>query len=251
MEVLMKKRFAFAFICVLSISPAAFCTDLAECYQLNEYFNKSPSEIHAKIGFYQARFAANKKDYYSNLAMAVLYTALSSPMDNPEPGASDKIVEYSKLFEAKEKNNPIAMTYYGMGCSLVSRDSKNPMYKLLMVKKGIALFDNAVKLSKNQPIEWFVRYMRGNFYINLPDTFDKRSVAEEDFTYVLARYRNNPDIEGYMCNGFYYLGEIEKSRGNMDQAMQYWNQSVAINDKLKLNSKEAKKSSERLSLFKD
>jgi tetratricopeptide (TPR) repeat protein len=247
----MGKKFFFAFVFALSIFPAIFCTDLAECYQLNEYFNKSPSEIHAKIGVYQARLVANDHDYYSDLAIAILYTALSSPMDNPEVGASDKIIDYSKRFEAKEKNNPIAMTYYGMGCSLVSRDSKNPMVQYMMVKKGISIFDKAVKLSENQPKEWFVRYMRGNFYINLPDTFKKRPIAEEDFNFVLTQYTRQPDIEGYMCNGFYYLGEIEKSRGNTDKAVQYWKKSVAINEKLQLNSKEGKKSAERLKLFTD
>ena len=102
----MGKKVFLALMYALSIYPAMFCTDLSECYQLNEYFNKAPSEIHAKISAYQARFAANDHDYYSNLAMAILYTALSSPMDNPEVGASDKIIEYSKRFEAKEKKQP-------------------------------------------------------------------------------------------------------------------------------------------------
>jgi len=184
----------------------------------------------------------------ANLAMA---TALSSPMDNPEDGASDKIIEYSKKFEKKEKDNPIAMTYYGLGCSLVSRDSKNPFVKMMNVKKAISIFDKAASLLENQPREWFVRYMRANFYINLPETFKKRDAAEEDFAFVHAYYTGQNEMEGYMCNGYYNLGEIEKSRGNIDLAVQYWKESVVINQKLNLNSKEGEKAAKRLELFKD
>ncbi|HHU37099.1 MAG TPA: hypothetical protein GXZ47_07715, partial [Treponema sp.] len=169
----------------------------------------------------------------------------------PEQGASEKIVDYSKKFEKKEKNNPIALVYYGLGCSLVSRDSKNPITQLMQVKKGISKFDQAVDLSKNQPREWFVRYMRANFFINLPNTFKKRPVAEDDFSFVDNYYTGQPEIEGYMCNGFYNLGEIEKSRGNIDLAVEHWKKSVAINEKLNLNSPEGLKAADRLSLFTD
>ncbi|HKL86723.1 MAG TPA: hypothetical protein VJ861_10370 [Treponemataceae bacterium] len=245
----MKKKLASVLLFSAIIFSAAFCTDLEECYQLNEYFNKTPNEIHEVIVVYENRLAKDNNDYYSNLAIAILYSALSSPMENPEPGASVKIVEYSKKFEKKEKNNPIALVYYGLGCSLVSRDSKNPMTQLSFVKKGISKFDLAVKLSEGQTNEWFVKYMRANFYINLPNTFKKRPVAEEDFAFVENHYAGHPEIEGYMCNGYFNLGEIEKSRGNIARAIECWGKSVEINERLKLNSREASKASERLLLF--
>jgi tetratricopeptide (TPR) repeat protein len=245
----MIKRFFVALSLGIAVLPSLYCTNLDECFNLNGYFNKTPEEIHSKIATYEARLASNPGDYYSHLAMAVLYTALSSPMENPEPGASDKVVEYSKNFEKEEKNNPIAMAYYGLGCSLVSRDSKNPMTKMMMVNKAISIFDKAVSLSVNQPKEWFVRYMRANFYINLPGSFKKQNVAESDFYYIQRFYSGQSEIEGYMCNAYYNLGEIEKSRGNIDLAVQNWRKSVEINGKLRLNSKEAGKAAERLTLF--
>ena len=48
-------------------------------------------------------------------------------MENPEKGASEKVVEYSEAF--------------------VSRDSRNPFTQLKMVKKAIKLFDEAIALS--------------------------------------------------------------------------------------------------------
>jgi tetratricopeptide (TPR) repeat protein len=247
---MIKKTFLFALFVFFSVS-AVFATDFSECYLLNDYFNKTAAEIHAKIDEYQTRLSSNKEDYYANLAIAILYSALSSPMENPEKSASQKIVEYSKNFEKKEANNPLALTYYGLGCSLISRDSTNPFVQWMYVNKAMSIFDKAVRLCADQPTEWFVYYMRANFYINLPDTFKKRAIAESDFEFVNRYYQSHPEIEGYMCNGFYNLGEIEKSRGNIDQAVKYWTQSVSINEKIKLNSKEAVKSAERLKIFKE
>ncbi len=247
----MIKRLIVALALGLAFVSGLSCTNLDECFSLNAYFNKSPIEIHTRIAKYEALLVSDPGDYYANLAMAVLYTALSSPMESPEPGASEKIVEYSRMFEKKEKNNPIAMTYYGLGCSLVSRDSKNPMVKMMMVNKAISIFDNAVNLSENQPKEWFVRYMRANFYINLPGSFKKQDVAESDFYSIQRLYIGQGEMEGYMCNAYFNLGEIEKSRGNIDLAVQNWKKSVEINEKLRLHSMEAAKSVERLKLFTD
>lgn len=228
-----------------------YATDYTECFLLNSYFNETPTVIHGKISEYEKKLQKDADDYYANLAIAILYSALSSPMDNPERGASDKIVEYSKRFEKAEANNPLAMTYYGLGCSLVSRDSNNPITQLMQVKKAIKISDEAVKLSANRQDEWFIRYMRANFYINLPDTFKKRAVAESDFELIYRYYESNPDIEPYMCNGYYHLGEIEKSRGNLDQAVLYWKLSVALNNKHSLNSKESAQAAKRLAVFAD
>ncbi len=226
-------------------------TDIEECFRLNEYFNKPPAETREKIAEYERRLAADGDDHYAYLALSVLYSALSAPDENPEKGASEKIVKYGELFEKKEKDNPLAMTYYGLGCSLVSRDSGNPFTKMKMVKKAISVFDKAVDLSANQPREWYVRYMRANFFINLPSSFKKRDVAIADFEYVRDFYTGQRDIEGYMCNAHYNLGEIEKSRGNLEAATLHWKESVAVNERLRLGSREAAKAAERLKLFAD
>ncbi|MCK9169345.1 MAG: hypothetical protein M0P01_02915 [Treponema sp.] len=245
----MIKKIIFAVTCTAILVPAAFATDQEECFGLNDYFNKSPDEIHARINEYETKLAAGNDDNYANLAIAILYAALSSPEENPEKGASAMIVEYSKRFEKNEKNNPLAMTYYGLGCSLVSRDSKNPVTQITQVKKAISLFDKAVDLASADNRLWYVRYIRANFYINLPDTFKKRSIAEKDFEFVENYYTSHPEIEGFMCNGCYNLGEIEKSRGNIDKAVKYWTLSVELDKKLHLNSKEAQKAAKRLKLF--
>ncbi|MBN2510160.1 MAG: hypothetical protein JXB03_07785 [Spirochaetales bacterium] len=247
----MKKKLVSIGLFLSVLANGVYATDMEECFYLNSYFNKTPQETHGKINEYEARIAVDADDYYSYLAIAILYTALSSPMDSPEEGASKKAVEYSEAFEKHEKNNPVAMTYYGIGCSLVSRDSRNPFTQLKMVKKAIRILDAAVDLSQGQTRHWFVRYMRGNFYINLPGSFGKREAAEEDFAYIRDYYPAHPEIEGYMCNAFYHLGEIEKAFGRLDSAVDYWKKSVAIHDRLGLNAREGEQAAERLQLFAD
>lgn len=247
----MNKKFLLVTACAAAFLSGVFATDADECFRLNEYFNKSPAETHAKIAEYEGRLSSDADDRYSYLALSILYSALSSPEENPEKGASEKIVKYSELFEKNEKNNPLAMTYYGLGCSLVSRDSGNPFTKMKMVKKGIAIFDRAVELSANQPLEWYVRYMRANFFINLPNSFKKRDVAVADFEYIRDLYSGQSEIEGFMCNAYYNLGEIEKSKGDLDAANRHWEAAVEINERLNLNSREGAKAAERLELFKD
>lgn len=242
-----KKSIALAF--AVAFVSALFATDQDECFRLNEYFNKAPAATHEKIAVYERKLTDNPDDHFAHLAIAILYSALSSPMENPEKGASEKIVEHSERFEKKEKDNPLAMTYYGLGCSLVSRDSGNPFTKMKMVKKGIAIFDKAASLSANRPIEWFVRYMRANFYINLPASFKKRNVAVADFEYIRDLYSGQSAIEGYMCNAYFNLGEIEKTRGDIDAAKRHWKSAVEIDGRLNLNSREGAKAREQLELF--
>lgn len=144
----MKKKLVLCTLAVVILGGSLFATDLEECFYLNAYFNRTPVETYAKIAEYERRLESDKNDYCSYLALAVLYSALSSPMENPEKGASEKVVEYSEAF--------------------VSRDSRNPFTQLKMVKKAIKLFDEAIALSAGQTRHWFVRYMRGNFYKIFP-----------------------------------------------------------------------------------
>jgi len=123
----MKKKLVLCTLAVVILGGSLFATDLEECFYLNAYFNRTPVETHTKIAEYERRLESDTNDYHSYLALAVLYSALSSPMENPEKGASEKVVEYSEAF--------------------VSRDSRNPFTQLKMVKKAIKLFDEAIALS--------------------------------------------------------------------------------------------------------
>ncbi len=244
----MRRKIAVAALILASACFAA-ATDLDECFELNRYFNKSPSVINSKIAEYEDKLQADQDDYYCNLAIGILYCALSSPMDDPEPGASSKAVDAIKRFEKRDRKNALAKIYLGLGRSLKSRDSKNPLTQLSEVKSAFSEFDKAVSLASGTELEWYARYMRGNFLMNVPESFKKRKIAEADAAFALTAYEKDPSLESCMAVTFYYLGEIERSRGNLAEAIAFWERSVEVDGKYSLSSPEARKAAKQLSLL--
>jgi len=244
----MKRLIIAAAMCAAWAGLAA-AADAAECFELNRYFNKPPAEIHDKIAQYEAKLKDDPDDSYSHLAIGILYCALSSPMDNPEAGASAKAVEAVQRFEKRDKKNALAKIFLGLAHSMKSRDSKSPLTQLSQVKSAFSVFDKAVALAEGTELEWYARYMRGNFLMNVPESFKKGKIAEADIAYMLAAYEKNPGLESYMAVSFYYLGEIEKSKGLLADAIGCWKKSVEVDRKYSLSSPEARKAANRLELF--
>ncbi len=68
--------------------------------------------------------------------------------------------------------------------------------------------NEAVNLSGGKYYEWRIRFLRGAFYMNLPDLFKKRDTAIDDFKFVKAEFNkntNNQDIERVMGKVYSYL----------------------------------------------
>jgi tetratricopeptide (TPR) repeat protein len=231
------------------LSSLMFPTDFKECFDLNGYYNSQLPEIMAKIHEYEKKLLNNPDDYYANLAIAILYENISSSEQNPDATSSENIVKNVEKFLKKEPDNPFAMVYLALGHSLVSRDSDNSIVKIFEVNNAISIFNKAVKEAKDKPIEWFTRYMRANFFMNLPEFFNKRKEAETDFGFVLNEYHTNQSIEGYMVTAYYYLGELQKSKNDTDSALEYWNNSVSLAAKLNYKNKESKKAEKEIETF--
>ncbi len=247
----MFKMIVYSLIGLLCAAGAAFSTDYKECFDLGLYFGKEPAAIHQKIDEYQAKLKNDSKDYYADLAVGVLYSALSSPFDNPEEGASKEVVEYTEKFLKIEPANTLGLIYNGLGHSLISRDSSNVIVKVFEVNKASDVFDQAVKLSKGAENEWYIRFMRANFYVNLPDFFNKMKTAEEDYRFVETYYAANPSIETSMVAAYYYLGEMEKTKGDIDKAVSYWKKSTGLQKKLKTSFPEGKYAQKKLDIYED
>lgn len=231
---------------LIMLSPACFGADYEECFALNRYFNMPAREIHGKIDEYERRLAQDPGDDYLNLAIGILYATIAANPDAPESGASSKSVEYTDAVLKRKPDSVLALVFSGLGHSLKSRDSKNPLTQLHEVKSAVSAFDRAVTNPDGGNYGWYARYMRGNFYMNLPAYFNKREIAESDFAFMLDLYDGDPRYECFMGVGFYYLGEIEKSRGNIALAANYWKESVRIDGKFDLRSREARLAADEL-----
>ncbi len=246
----MTKKFPAILCCLIFITGFAFCTDYEECFKLNVYFGQDYDIIHNKIDEYRNKILNEPDDYYADLAVGILYGALSSPNKNPEKGASEKILEYTEKFLKKDPTNSLGLIYNALGYSLAVRDSSNSFVQFLKVNTSSGIFDRAVKLSKGAGMEWYAHYMRANYFANLPGFFNKSKIAEEDYGFVESYYMNNPDIEGYMIVAYYYLGNMEKNKGNIENAVNYWKKSVELQGKLGTNLPEGKSAAENLENYK-
>ncbi len=231
-----------------------FPTTFEECALLGAYYGRGPSVLHQMIAGYEEKLKNDSNDNLANLAIGILYFGLASPSDNHEDGAAAKVVNYTDRFLSKEKDDPLGLIYNGVSHGFLARDSGFFITKMIEANKGINICDKAVALAKGKTGEWNIRFMRANFYINLPEFFNKRNIAVSDFRFVEDEYdknTNNLSMEGPMCIVYYYLGEIEKSDKNIDRAIVYWKKSVQLNDRLSMNSHEAGKSKKELETFSD
>lgn len=241
-------------ICIAMLTVVMFslsATDSEECFALSRFFNKPEASISQEIDGYRRRLLCDPTDVYANLAIGILYDALSASNDPSGADASKNAVLYIRRFEKSKGDDPLALTYLGLGYSLVSRDSRNPIAQLVNVKAAIDAFERAVVMAEGRPRGWYSRYMRANFYMNLPSSFGKRAAAEEDIAFVLDAYGKDPALEPFLCPTMYYRGEIENARGETGQALYYWGLSVAIDDKFGLGSPDAAKAAKQIELKKD
>ncbi len=234
---------------VFLCASAVFSTDFRECFSLNSFYDSSLADTQVKIGEYEKKLLVNPGDYYADLAIGILYEDISASGRNPDPSYSINVVKYTEKFLRRSPDDPFAMVYLGLGHSLVCRDSTNKLTQYFEINNAISIFDKAVYLAGGRDIEWFVRYMRGNFFMNLPESFNKTKYASDDFEFVLKAYSIDPGLESYMIVTYYYLGELKKSKGDIDKAVDFWNKSVALNQKLKLNVMDAAKARKELDIF--
>jgi hypothetical protein len=254
--------FTTVFICAYSLAvakvPAAdkiLPTTLDDCLKLDRYFLESPGNIHQKIAGYQAKLKKIRNDNYSCLAIGILYFGLASPKNNYEDGAAQNEIDYTGKFLAKEKNNPMALIYNGMGHALFARDYSTNMIQLVYEANiAVGICDRAVKFAAGKPYEWNIRFIRANYYVNLPEFFGKKDIAAADYRFIENVYNsdtNNRYVEGAMGVAYYYLGEIEKYDTNIDKAVEYWKKSVTINTIYSNNNYEAGMAKKRLETFTD
>ena len=245
----------FGSVCAICMSAGKIApTTMEECNSLGFYHIKGPAAVHEKIAEYEAKLKSDSNDYYSELAIGILYGFLATPADKYEAGAARKDVDYTDKFLLVEKDNPLALIWNGLGHGLISRDETNVIVKLLELNTSFGICDKAVDLSAGKPYEWNIRFMRANMYVNLPAFFNKTDIAVKDYRFVEDEFNKNTGnrvIEGSMGTVYYYLGENEKSNTNMDKAVEYWKKSVLINDKYSADSYEAKMAKKELDTFSD
>jgi len=183
------------------------------------YFSWPVEKINEEISILQ-----NKKNNISNnMKLGILYISLA--LKNPPiKGASYKANKYIEKYIRKMPHDSIALCYFALSYSLMGRDDKNIAKKTYYVNKCFKYYDKALKID---PDNWYIHFMRGNSYINLPSFFGKEEEANRDFRFVENKFLKGEKIsDSIMASVFYYRGEEEKSSGKLQSAINYWKKAL-------------------------
>ena len=184
------------------------------------------------------------RDMRDKLKAGIWYEFLGVKMEDCE--ASHKGVELLEDY-VKYDNDALVLAYLGMGYALIANCEKNPFYKTLFSNKSIKIFHKAVKVS---PDDWYIRFLRGRVLFEFPEFFNVEEVVKKDFAYLEKRVKELPP--GVRVSLYYYRGEIEKQKGRILKAMEYWENAVELAEEKGLeNIEEYRKSKKRLRLFRD
>nr|VFJ93151.1 MAG: Tetratricopeptide repeat [Candidatus Kentron sp. LFY] len=107
------------------------------------------------------------------------------------------------------------MAYHGSARTMVARDSWNVVTKVSQANKGIALIDRAIREAPDNVI---VRMVRANNSLALPEMFERRPKAREDFGFLHGRLDKldiSPETRAEIC---FKLGQILEEDGDRDGA---------------------------------
>nr|VFK37853.1 MAG: hypothetical protein BECKTC1821E_GA0114239_1001120 [Candidatus Kentron sp. TC] len=157
-------------------------------------------------------------------------------------GASGEADKWLKKAFAASPDDYEVMAYYGSARTMVSRDSWNVLTKMDVANEGIALIDKAIRKAPNNII---VRMVRANNSLALPEFFERRPKAREDFSFLherLDRLDISPETRAEIC---FELGGILAEDGDRARAQILYEQAQAIAPRSPWAKKAAEQSDER------
>lgn len=104
--------------------------------------------------------------------------------------AIDQVCEGLEKYLSDHPNSAMANVLLGSAYTIRARDVKMPWSKMKWSKKGLALMDKAVKMDSTN---LFVRFERAMNNMHLPSFFNRHSVAESDFNFIVRFIEQQPD----------------------------------------------------------
>jgi hypothetical protein len=143
-------------------------------------------------------------------------------------GDKQAVTDCITMLEAllkNEPNNQLARVYLGSGYTLRSRDLNLGPQKLLALKKGIALMDEAVAAT---PDDAHVRLVRALTNQSLPFFLGRRAAARQDFEELVAIVSKNPEklAPGDRQLLFLNAGIVAKQGGDKVRASDLWKRGL-------------------------
>jgi hypothetical protein len=143
-------------------------------------------------------------------------------------GDKQAVTDCIAMLEAllkNEPNNQLARVYLGSAYTLRSRDLNLGPQKILALKKGIALMDEAVAATPNDA---HVRLVRALTNQSLPFFLGRRAAARQDFEELVAIVSKNPEklAPGDRQLLFLNAGIVAKQGGDKERASDLWKRGL-------------------------
>ena len=166
--------------------------------QLKGHLDKDPSNYENLAGLGVVRFFMAVKDSrtYSAVAVQLLEQALQE-----KPGDNE------------------LLCYLGSAYLLRSNFEPDSTLKAKYIGKGLEYMDEAMKKS---PESISIRMVRGNTTMSMPDFFNRRSMACQDFEYLAGVFKTNAKLSPVLKASVYgSLATLYEKDGNSEKAQEY------------------------------
>ena len=132
-----------------------------------KYFGWTTNRINNEI----TRLGKTHDDRFlsNTFKLGSLYIVLAVK-EPPVPQASVKARDAMEKYVKRNRKDPLGLCYLALSYSLMARDDPNIVKKTYFMNLSFRYYDRALRLS---PDDWYMHFMRGNSYVNLPSFFGK------------------------------------------------------------------------------
>ncbi|GKW41796.1 hypothetical protein LOZ86_17560 [Pectobacterium parvum] len=145
--------------------------------------------------------------------------------------ASEQAVEYLSRYCQSAPEDMLALAWLGSSYAMLARDSSAVYKKITYVNKGLGMLDKAVNATDDN---YQVRVIRASVIYGLPDMFNRKKMAFNDYLYLTSHFSLTPDNQ----SEFYYkLGVLAEDVGNASSAVDFFKKSVSADGESKWANK--------------
>ncbi|RJL51734.1 hypothetical protein [Pectobacterium carotovorum] len=135
--------------------------------------------------------------------------------------ASEQAVEYLGRYCQSAPEDMLTLAWLGSSYAMLARDSSAVYKKITYVNKGLGMLDKAVNAANDN---YQIRVLRASVTYGLPDMFNRKKMAFNDYLYLTSHFSLTPD---HQSEFYYKLGILAEDAGNASQSVDFFKKSVS------------------------
>ncbi|CAI2024495.1 Uncharacterised protein [Serratia fonticola] len=207
------KRSRWLFLLMIFSSLCAFADLQDELFSM-----RTPRKLEEVIEHYRPLV---EKDPHAVKIIGIAWHQLA--LDKKDK-ASQQAVEYLVRYCQSAPEDMLALAWLGSSYTMLARDSSAVYKKITYANKGLAMLDKAVNAASDN---YQVRVLRASVTYSVPEMFDRKKMAFNDYLYLTSHFSLSPDHQGEF---YYKLGILAEDAGNASLATEFFRKSVSANE---------------------